>query len=191
MMNTQTSRSSYRSVLSRLDKVVIVPPGSGSPVNLVMLYEDDETREWTKQVHEHVLKLSGEQGLRPTWWRLHNLDEPGVLAAAVSTAMRADVVVVAVRAVEGLPLSFYTWASSWTRNRLQLNGALVGLLGTQRNMNGRAARVGDYLRTVARQSGLDFILEERCMQNGANGAEVLGNGESRRNNRARAVAARF
>jgi hypothetical protein len=187
-MNTQTSRSSNRSLHSRLDKVVIVPPGSGSPVNLVMIYEDDQTREWTKEVHDHVLKLSGEQGVRPTWWRLHNLDEPGVLAAAVSTAMRADVVVIAVRAIEGLPLSFYTWASSWTRNRLQLNGALVGLLGTQRKMNGRAGRVGDYLRTVARQARLDFILEERCL---LNGAHVLANGESQASHPMRRAAVRF
>ena len=178
IMNPQTSRSTNRSLLSRLDKVVIVPPGSGSPINLVMVYEDDETREWTKQVHEHVLKLAADQGVRPTWWRLHNLEEPGVLAAAVSTAMRADVVVVAVRAIEGLPLSFYTWASSWTNHRLQINGALVGLLGTQRNMNGRAGRVGDYLRTVARQARLDFIVEQRYLQNGDHGL-LNGEGQGR------------
>ncbi len=165
-----------------------MPPGSGSPVNLVMIYEDDETREWTKQIHDRVLKLAGEQGVRPTWWRLHNLEEPGVLAAAVSTAMRADVVVVAVRAMEGLPLSFYTWASSWTNHRLQINGALVGLLGTQRNVNGRASRVGDYLRTVARQARLDFILEQRWVQNGA---QSLVNGAHRSNVRERKMALRF
>src|SRR6516162_6858503 len=77
---------------SRLDKVVTVSPDSKSALNITLLYEDDETREWAREAFNRVVKLAADQPVHPTWWRLSNLDQPGVLAAASSTAMRADVI---------------------------------------------------------------------------------------------------
>jgi len=76
-----------------------------------------------------VGRLADTHAVRPTWWKLNNLFEPGVLAAAVSTAMRADIIVVAIRAEEGLPLPFYTWVNNWLPHRLQPGGVLVALQG--------------------------------------------------------------
>src|SRR5258706_11911792 len=75
--------------------------------------------------------------------------------------MRADVIVLAVRAAEGLPLSFYAWTSAWCHNRLQLNGVLVALLGAPQKKHARSGRVGDYLRNVAKQARLHILIEER------------------------------
>src|SRR3954468_23205116 len=65
MITNQTLRLSNRSQLARLDKVLTVQPDSGSPINIVMLYDNDETREWTKEAHARVLQLAGEQSVRP------------------------------------------------------------------------------------------------------------------------------
>jgi hypothetical protein len=161
--------------LSRLDKVVTVSPDAKSALNITLLYEDDETREWAREAFNRVVKLAADQPVHPTWWRLSNLDQPGVLAAASSTAMRADVIVVAVRAAEGLPLPFYAWTSAWSPNRLQLNGVLVALLGSPQVKNERSGRVGDFLRVIAKQSRLHLLLEQRsCAQSNspsANGHE--------------------
>lgn len=147
--------------VARLDKLVTVSPGSKNALAVSMVYEDDETREWAREAFDRVLKLAGEQTVRPTWWRLSNLSQPGVLAAASSTAMRADVIVVAVRAAEGLPLPFYAWINAWSPNRLQLNGVLVALLGAPQVKNKRSGRVSDFLRTIAKKARLHLLLETR------------------------------
>jgi hypothetical protein len=161
-MKTSTPRPNQLSYkLSRLDKVVTVSDDAKSALNVTLLYEDDETREWAREAFNRVTKLAGEQPVRPAWWRLSNLDQPGVLAAASSTAMRADVIVVAVRAAEGLPLPFYAWTNAWSPNRLQLNGVLVAILGTPQAKRERSGRVGDFLRVTAKQARLHLLMEQR------------------------------
>jgi len=98
--------------ITRLEKLIAISPQGGAPLNVALIYEDAQTREWAHEAYERVAKLAGRQGVRPTWWNLHNLGNPGVLAAAVSTAMRADAIVVAARAGEGMPLAFYAWINA-------------------------------------------------------------------------------
>ena len=56
------------------------------------------------------------------------MSDPAVLAGAVSKAMRADVIMVAIRATEGFPLPFYVWVGSWLPHRLRGKGELVALV---------------------------------------------------------------
>jgi len=159
-----------------LEKMVTVPADGRSTLDVVFIYEDTETREWAREAHERLLSLAGTQPVRPTWWKLSNLGHPGVLAAAVSTAMRAEVIVVAMRGTEGLPLPFYAWISSWTPNRLQVGGVLTAILGKCHQGNAKAGRVGDYLRAVAKQARLGFILEQRKTDILMNGCALAING---------------
>ena len=93
-----------------------------------------------------------------------------MLAAASSTAMRADVIVISVHAAEGLPLPFYTWTNAWASHRLELNGVLVGLLGAPGVKNQRSGRVGDFLRLLAKQARLHLLLDQRsCSVENTNG----------------------
>ena len=176
-MKTQTPRATSQTSesLARLEKLVMMQPRAA--LNVVFVYEDSETREWAREIHQRVSQLADSNGVRPTWWRLDNLFEPGILAAAVSTAMRADVIVVAVRGEEGLPLPFYTWVNNWLPHRLQHGGVLVALQGKAEQRTARSGRVGSYLRTVARQAHLNFLMAQRKLTSpvpaieGANGAE--------------------
>jgi hypothetical protein len=161
--------------ICRLDKLVIVSNDATAALNITMVYEDDQTREWAREAFERVNKLAGKQPVRPTWWKLSKLSDPGVLAASVSTAMRADVIVVAVRASEGMPLPFYAWTNSWSPNRHQINGVLVALLGSPEPRNKRSGRVAAYLQTIARQARLDFLVEQRAVSTAVS-APVSGNG---------------
>jgi hypothetical protein len=174
-MNTQSQSAKKESITSefitRLEKLITISP-TGSSLNVALIYEDAQTREWAREAYERVAKLAGTQGVRPTWWNLDNLGEPGVLAAAVSTAMRADVIVLAARAGEGMPLAFYTWINAWLPNRFQSGGLLAALLGKAERSSARPVRVGDYLREVARQGRMNFLLETRKLHvevNGSNG----------------------
>jgi hypothetical protein len=170
-MNTQSTKKENLTAefLTRLEKLITISPDNGAPLNVALIYEDAQTREWAREAYERIIKLAGEQGVRPTWWNLDNLGEPGVLAAAVSTAMRADVIVLAARAGEGMPLAFYTWINAWLPNRFFRGGVLAALLGKTQRSSARRARVGEYLREVARQGRMSFVLETRTLEVGANG----------------------
>jgi hypothetical protein len=171
-MNTQSAKKENlaSASINQLEKLLTISAKDGSPLNVALIYEDAQTREWAREAYERVTKLAEEQGVRPTWWNLDNLGEPGVLAAAVSTAMRADVIVLAARAGEGMPLAFYTWINAWLPNRFFSGGALVALLGKTQHSGARRARLGEYLREVARQGRMNFVLETRKLETGTNGS---------------------
>lgn len=147
--------------LSQLDKLVTVTGRPGACVNAVFVYEDATTREWAREAHDRIVKLAGKETIRPTWWRLDNLRAPGILAAATSTAMRADVIVIAVNATDSLPLPFYTWISSWLPNRLRGSGVLAAVVGHTKKASARSGRIAKYLREVARAAHLEFLSETR------------------------------
>jgi hypothetical protein len=175
-MNTLSAKKESAETISRLEKLVTISPKAGA-LKIALVYEDAQTREWAGETYERVGKIAGKQGVRPTWWNLANLGEPGVLAAAVSTAMRADVIVVAALAGEGMPLAFYAWVNSWLPNRISGGGVLTALLGKTERPNARPTRVGEYLREVARQARMSFVLDARKLQgevNGANGHAQIG-----------------
>src|SRR5882757_10913014 len=168
-MNTRSPKNLTSESINQLEKLLAISATDGSPLNVALIYEDAQTREWAREAYERVTKSAAEEGVRPTWWNLNNLGDPGVLAAAVSTAMRADVIVLAARAGEGMPLAFYTWINAWLPNRFYSGGVLAALLGKTQRSSARPARVGEYLREVARQGRMSFLLETRKLQDEANG----------------------
>jgi hypothetical protein len=155
---TQTTASER---VAPWDEWAATAPGAGYTLSIVFVYQNSQTRKWAKEVYERVAKIAGPETARATWWRISDLSEPGVLAGAVSTAMRADVIVVAVKTGEGLPLPFYVWVNAWLPHRGLQTGALVALLGEGADQGLHRARVREYLQMVARQSKLDFLPEER------------------------------
>jgi hypothetical protein len=159
--------------LNRLDKYITLPSNPTSTLKAVIVYEDLETREWAQEAHDRVARLAGPHPVRTTWWKLNNLSEPGVLAGAVSTAMRAEIVIVALRSEEGLPLPFYTWVNHWLPHRPRHGGILAGLIGDSGRRTARSGRIGAYLRSVAEQGNLHFILSENKLSHPALLAESV------------------
>jgi hypothetical protein len=140
--------------LGPLRKLIRSLAGPDGGLNPVFLYQDAETRHWARVVSEALKQPAG------TWWKLEDLSHPGVLAGAVSKAMRAEVVVIAVREREGLPLPFYVWVNAWLAHRLPGRGALVGLLAAPAQPSLGSDRVGEYLRAVAQEGQIRLFLEE-------------------------------
>src|SRR5215472_8690998 len=87
-----------------LEKLVTGLPTADYVLNATVIYDDPQTRKWVSDVYQRVEAVAGEKAVRGTWWKLSDLAEPGVLAGAVSTAMRSDMIIMAVRSSEGLPL---------------------------------------------------------------------------------------
>ncbi len=143
----------------------------GCPLEVTVVYEDSASWRWACQFCDRVVELVGRDAVRTAWWKLADLDEPAVLAGAVSTALRADVIIVAVRAAEGLPLSFYVWVDSWLPHHPPGAAALVALIAMPDNPGPQLDGASQYLRTVARQGRMDFHIEERKL-----GAEAAAGG---------------
>jgi hypothetical protein len=144
-----------------LGNLTVVPPPAGRNFGVTVVYHDPPTHAWAGEVYERLRKLAGKDSVRATWWKISDLMEPGVLAGAVSTAMRADMIVVAIDAAERLPLPFHVWVDTWLPKRLQAAGCLVALIGSAEQPNGESSRMREYLRAVAREGRLEFLLEER------------------------------
>jgi hypothetical protein len=146
------------------------PEGNGG-LNLMVVYEDAATRRWAGEFCQRVPKRTGREAVRSTWWRLGELKEPAVLAGAVSKAIRADVILVATRAFEVFPLPFYVWVSSWLPHRYHEPGVLVALVARPASLASRSSQAPhfQYLRSVAREGRLAFMVEERTLNHKAPG----------------------
>jgi len=140
------------------------PPASaaeGSALSVAILYQDGPTKLWARQLCERVTRIVGQDGFRATWWKMSDLTEPGVLAGAVSMAIRADVLVVALHASQDLPLAFYVWAEAWMPHRLAAAGSLLALIDLPDQPSSQSDRAREYLHAIAQQARLDFLVEER------------------------------
>jgi hypothetical protein len=160
--------------LERLDKVFVGLLGTGKGPRVVFVYQDDESRTWAKIACERMEGLAGDEGLRATWWKISDLTAPGILAGAVSSAMRADLIVVASHA-GGLPLPFYVWINLWWPNRGEHSGALVALIGAQKREASHSGRVGEYLRIVAEQARMEFFSIENSSTSSAEKLQPMAN----------------
>jgi hypothetical protein len=147
--------------LTGLDEAAPAPLGEGCALSVAVVYQDGSTKRWARQLCDRVTKIVGQDCVRITWWNISDLSEPGVLAGAVSTAMRADVIVVAIHAAKELPLPFYVWVEAWLPHRLQAMGSLLALIDMPDQADSQSDRARDYLRSIARLGRLDFLVEER------------------------------
>lgn len=151
-----------------------VASGPESDLAVTVIYQDDVTRQWALEVCERVAGVVGRAALNVRWWKLDDLSQPAVLAGAVSTALRADVLMVAIRASEGFPLPFCIWVNSWLPHRPAGKAALVALISLPECPSLALDRGREYLRAVARQGRLDFVLEERRLPGVADQKSCVG-----------------
>jgi hypothetical protein len=127
--------------------------------NVMVVYQDAHTRKWATNFYPS--KVKGSQEVKCTWWNLNDFSEPGVLAGAVSTAIRADVIVVAVLTGTGLPFPFYVWVDAWLPHRKLTEGKLIALVGLAKHHKTEHDEGRTYLREMARLGHLNLI-ERDC-----------------------------
>ena len=161
-----TAASDESESLGRLPALVRTLLGTGRGPSVTFVYQDDQTHTWAKAVSQKITRLSGAEGVRESWWKISDLNAPGILAGAVSSALRADLIVVATRC-EGLPLAFYVWVNLWWPHRAEMPGGLVALVGAPQPPVIRSGRVGEYLREVTQQARMEFLTAEKLLPSGA------------------------
>jgi hypothetical protein len=151
-----------------LDKLVTGLPTAKYVMNVTVLYDDSQSRGSATDVYQRVQEVVGVESVRCTWWKLADLRQPGVLAGAVSKAIRSDMIIVAVRASEGLPLPFYFWINAWLPHHPHGLGALVAMLGAPDPGQAETGRLKKYLRVVARRARMDLLVAEGVSNGPAN-----------------------
>jgi hypothetical protein len=133
-------------------------------VSVTVVYEDAAACQWAREACDKMPLLAGSKGIiRTTWWKLDELSQPAVLAGAVSRAIRAEVIVVAIRATEGFPLPFSVWVGSWLPHRLKGKGTLVALIAVPNQSRFYSNRTADFLRAMARRAGMRFQITKRSL----------------------------
>jgi hypothetical protein len=142
-------------------EAVIVSSGGEYALSLAVWYHDEPTLSWAGEVYQRVRQLAGKGAVRSTWWNINSMNEPGIMAGAVSAAAAADVMVIATRAARELPLAFYAWADAWLPRRQEGLGALVALIGQPGEPSTHSAAAEAFLRAMARRARLDFLVEKR------------------------------
>ncbi len=154
-------RRSDADPIPSLEKLRSGLPAAEYALNVTVVYDDAQTRKWAGDMYQRLESDLGAKSVRGTWWNLSDLSEPAVLAGAVSKAMRADMIVLAVQSSEGLPLPFYFWVNAWLPHRPVGAGALVALLGQPVHRTTESGRLKKFLRTVAKRARMDLIVTER------------------------------
>ena len=76
--------------ISGLDQLVAGVSGAKRGPRIAFVYQDEEARSWAREISQRITKLAGEEGVQASWWKIGDLTAPGILAGAVSSALRAD-----------------------------------------------------------------------------------------------------
>jgi len=158
------------------DDILLLEPALGSEqtaarsgaeyvlkVMIMMVHQDHATQEWAMEMCGRAKHLVGKESLSAVSWRISDLAQPGILSAAVRSAARADVVVVAVSAAAEVPHDLHVWFDAWLPRRVRITSSLVALIGRPEASCQQASRILDYFRAVARKGGLDFFPAQRLL----------------------------
>lgn len=122
-------------------------------LSVMTLYQDEATQRRASAKCNSV--VNGTPLFHRTEWKLNDLSQPGVLAGAVHTAMRADVIVVSLSSGAALPLPFYVWVNLWMPYRKVSGGKLI-LLGQDNSKGAFSEKAVQYLRQAARLANMQF-----------------------------------
>ena len=136
-------------------------PSAWGALRGVLVYEDKLTREWAVETWDRVGVVAGGGNLETSSWQVGQLSQPQTLSEAVQKSAVADVVLVALRAAEQLPIPFYVWVDAWLPRRVAGQGALVGLILSPSELAGASRQVEDYLRAVAGRARMEFTARQR------------------------------
>jgi hypothetical protein len=128
-------------------------------LEFVALYEDEFTAKWPRELEKLIAGVVGKEALSRAFWKLSDLNKPGVLADVVRATARADVIVVSVYDHEDLPLECHAWVEAWLPHRLQVRGALIGFIAAPDRRGVQPNHIQAHLRAVADEAGLDFFSE--------------------------------
>lgn len=145
-----------------LQKIARDSTGTTSPPGLrvVVVYQDTRTWAWAAELCSRVTQGLGADAASIEAWAVDELGWPQVFPRAVSRATNADAVIVSLHATEPVTPGLRTWIDTWVPQRDRPGGVLIALIGLSGHTGRPSDRPQEYLRAVARQGRLEFLLHE-------------------------------
>jgi hypothetical protein len=137
------------------------PEGPSTPsrnFKVVVAFDDSAASSPALKTCEYVIQQLGDDiHVRRKIVDFNRDTSPERRAAAARDAAKADMVIVATRENEQLPLPMQEWVDEWSAKRATNEGALVAILNRATRTG---SRVRDQLANVARQAHMDFFSSE-------------------------------
>ena len=129
------------------------------PFDLVVAYEDTETRNHALHLYDHLAQqLLDDYDFQCSWWKFDHLANPVLQQEAADSAVDANMVILSIRAHGELPPVQKAWMEDWIARRQHRKAALVVMIADTTQPERDAAPALAYLRNAARIGGMDFFL---------------------------------
>jgi hypothetical protein len=138
-----------------------IKTGSKTSWSVVVVYEDATAREEAVRFCDHLMRrFWSRYEFLVGWWSFGVLQLPQEASKeAAEKAREADVIVVATRPESEIPPGIRDWIETWSTQRGDREGALVGLMDPGGGASGAAAEKYVYLRSVAHRGAMDYLTE--------------------------------
>lgn len=131
------------------------PSISESSKEIVILYEDGETRVGMREALSKAVRQSGYK-CRISEWKFSMLDSPAMLKQAVEDAATAEMIVVCARGNSELPEAVKIWTEQWRANKTASTGIFIGLLDAAFGRGDTGAATLAYLMCAAAEGGFEW-----------------------------------
>ncbi len=129
------------------------------PFDLVVAYEDTDTRNRALHLYDHLAQqLLDDYDFQCSWWKFEHLANSVLQQEAADSAADANMVILSLRAHRELPAVQKAWMDDWIHRRHHRKAALVVMIADTNQPERDAAPVLGYLRNAARIGRMDFFL---------------------------------
>ena len=128
------------------------------PFDLVVAYEDLETRNRALHLYDHLAQqLLDDYDFQCSWWKFDHLSNPTLRQQAADAAVEANMVILSIRAHDELPRPHKLWLEDWISRRHHRKAALVVMIAGTNSPEHDAVPVLAYLQNAARLARMDFF----------------------------------
>ena len=123
-------------------------------LKVAIAYEGAAAAMCARQISE---RLAADLRSECEAWRLESLVHPPLRELAVIAASEADMIIIATRAGEALPVHVKDWIESWLPRRKGGPAALVALFEEGGETLRDSSPLCAYLSRIAERGGMDFF----------------------------------
>ena len=125
---------------------------------VVVVYEDAPARDLAIQLCGSLEQsFVGDLEFDFAWWRFDYLSDPRIIHDAIETAVKADLILVAIHRAKSIPSDVQAWFEGWVPRRKPAEGALA-VLQTALPAEEPVTLDDSYLRLAAERGDLDYLL---------------------------------
>ena len=128
------------------------------PFDLVVAYEDIETRNRALHLYDHLAQqLLDDYDFQCSWWKFDHLSNATLRQQASDAAVEANMVILSIRAHDELPRPHQLWLDDWISRRHHRKSALVVIIAGTSAPGQEASPALAYLQNAARLARMDFF----------------------------------